>query len=455
MKKILFKILLLLVGAGLCTVMPLSAASPQSAAAWRVSSALYADKNSKMPQVDYTREYRDLQLPEFWIDKLDDPDRLILNGKQIERFNVQIARIKKLTYPSGDFNTSYSGNWVGDKLAREFAFLAARSFYRENGDPIDENLMTRLWKNCDFDTIPEHITARYAIVVHYANHRLSPSNLTLLKKPQQKYFDRNQNAALDIGTPLAILHPSADKKWYFSLSPGSYGWIAAEDIAFTTKKGLLAFSRSRNFIVTTQPKNALFTKGHYRDFVRMGVRLPFLGKLGKMMRIEIPERRKNGELKLTAATIKASDAHLGYLPYTPRTIISQAFKFLNAPYGWGGMFGEQDCSKFIQQLYAVTGILLPRNSGDQTKACRTLLSFDGGTKERAKALLGRGEPGSTLLHLPGHIMLYLGEERGTPYIIHTVWGAVEGHNPLARTAVTSLYFKNYIDKLDSAVTVRP
>ena len=455
MKNITPKILLSTLLLWATTLSPTTAASPQSGAPWIVSSALYPDKNSTMPQVEYTREFRHINLPEFWIDKLQYPDSIILSSKQIEQFNTQTAQLKKLTYPPQDFNTTYLSDWIGDKVAKQFAFLAIRAFYLENGQPIGADLLPSLWKNCAFDAIPDGITARYALVVHYANHRLTPSHKTFLKKADQRYFDRNQNAALDIGTPLAVLHQSADKKWYFALSPSSYGWIAAEDIALTERETMLQFTQSKNFVVTINPKNALFINGRYDDFVRMGVRLPYIGRLGTYAQVQIPKRDSNGLLLLRTATIKSTDVHLGYLSYTPRTIITQAFKFLNAPYGWGGMFGEQDCSKFLQEVYASAGIMLPRNSGDQEQAAKPLITFEYGIKERIANLTQKGEPGTTLLHLPGHIMLYLGSYKGVPYMIHTVWGAIAEKNPLAKTAVTSVYFKNYIEKMDTAIAVKP
>jgi len=455
MKNIIQKILLSILLLWAITLSPITAASPQSGAPWIVSSALYPDKDGSMPQVDYTREFRHINLPEFWIDKLQYPDSIIMNSKQIEQFSTQTAQLKKLTYPPQDFNETYLGDWIGDKVAKQFAFLAIRAFYLEDGQPIDENLLPSLWKNCAFDAIPDTINTRYALVVRYANHRLAPSHKTFLKKADQRYFDRNQNAALDIGTPLAVLYQSADKKWYFTLSPSSYGWIAAEDIALTVRETMLQFAHSKNFIVTINPKNALFIDGRYDDFVRMGVRLPYIGRLGAYAQVQIPKQDKDGALQLHTATIKRTDIHLDYLPYTPRTIITQAFKFLNAPYGWGGMFGEQDCSKFLQEVYAVVGIQLPRNSGDQEQAARPLITFENDTKERIGDLKQKGEPGTTLLHLPGHIMLYLGSYKGVPYMIHAVWGAVKGQNPIAKTAVTGVHFKNYIDKMDTAVAVKP
>ncbi len=455
MKNNYMKIVLIILAHWAITLSQITAASSQSAAPWVASSALYSAKESSMPQIDYTREFRHIYLPEFWIDKSEEPDRIVLNREQIRQFNRKTATIKGLITPAQDFNATYSGDWIKKKLISLHSFLNKRAFYLENGKAIHWNMPQSLWDNSRYEALPETVATRYALVVNYTHHRVTPTNITLLKTPQQRYFDRNQNAALDIGTPLAMLYLSADKKWYFALSPSSYGWVLAEDIAFTTRERMLRFSLSKNCIITINPKNALFVNGRYDDFVRMGVRLPYVGQLGAYAQVQIPKQDKDGALLLQSATIKRTDVHLGYLPYTPKTIITQAFKFLNAPYGWGGMFGEQDCSKFLQEVYATVGILMPRNSGDQEQAAKPLITFENDTKERIADLTQKGEPGTTLLHLPGHIMLYLGSYKGKPYMIHTVWGAVEGQNPIAKTAVTSVLFKNYIEKMDTAVAVKP
>ncbi len=420
-----------------------------------ISSKPYPAYQTEMPQIAYTKKFRHIKVPEFWISKLKYPDRTIMNKVQIKQLNKQTAEVKRVIFPPQNFDTSYSGDWVRGKLAKLQTFLSEKAFYTEEGDAIGDALTKVLQANSNIATVPDTITTRYALVVDYANHRVSPTQQTLLKEPQQHYFDRNQNAALDIGTPLAILHQSSDKKWYFALSPSSYGWIAAEDIALTTQKKMLAFAQSKNFVVTINPKNALWINHHYDNFVRMGVRLPYLGRLGIYMQVQIPKRDDEGALLLHTALIKRSDVHHGYLAYTQRTIITQAFKFLNAPYGWGGMFGEQDCSKYLQEIYSTVGIQLPRNSAEQAKVGKALIRFQGDTSKRSTVLIQEGIPATTLLHLPGHIMLYLGSYEGVPYMIHTVWGAIQGQNPIAKTAVTPIYFKAYIDEMDTATTLEP
>ena len=36
--------------------------------------------------------------------------------------------------------------------------------------------------------------------------------------------------------------------------------------------------------------------------------------------------------------------------------------------------------------------------------------------------ISKTTPAISLLYLPGHIMLYIGTENNTPYIIHAIWG---------------------------------
>ncbi len=451
MKKIIQTILT----TPLLLVTLLSGESAQSAKPWEVSSKPYPAYQTSIPQVVYTQKFRHINLPEFWISQIRYPDKKVMTLAQIKHLNIQTAKRKELIFPPQDFSTTYSGDWVRGKLDKLHTFLSEKAFYFENGKRIGNQWFKKLQTKSNLDAIPDTITTRYALVVNYANHRISPTDQTLLKKPQQLYFDRNQNAALDIGTALAILHQSRDKKWYFALSPSSYGWIAAEDIAQTTQKKMLDYTQSKNFAVTINPKNALWIDHHYDDFVRMGVRLPYLGKLGDYAQVQIPKRNSEGSLQLRTATIRNSDIHLGYLTYTPRIILTQAFKFLNAPYGWGGMFGEQDCSKFLQEIYATVGLKLPRNSGEQEKTGKALIDFEGGREKRIDTLIVKGTPASTLLYLPGHIMLYLGSYEGVPYMIHTVWGAIQGQNPIAKTAVTSVNFKAYIEKMDRASSLTP
>lgn len=60
-------------------------------------------------------------------------------------------------------------------------------------------------------------------------------------------------------------------------------------------------------------------------------------------------------------------------PYAKHKLVENAFLMLNAPYQWGGRstFGI-DCSGFIQLLYKLNGVRLPRDASQQAKLGNTL-----------------------------------------------------------------------------------
>lgn len=48
--------------------------------------------------------------------------------------------------------------------------------------------------------------------------------------------------------------------------------------------------------------------------------------------------------------------------------------------------------------------------------------IEGKTEKERQKLLDQAVPLATTLRLPGHIMLYLGKDKGRHYVIHSIWG---------------------------------
>lgn len=137
--------------------------------------------------------------------------------------------------------------------------------------------------------------------------------------------------------------------------------------------------------------------------------------------VKLPVRTASGRLQFKLALVSAAnDVNEGYLPYTRANIIRQAFKMQGQRYGWGGSFNGRDCSAFVKDIYAVFGFNLPRNAGEQkNSAGKTFLADANADLNLRKELLSQVTPGATI-HMPGHVMLYLGEERGRHYVIHNI-----------------------------------
>jgi cell wall-associated NlpC family hydrolase len=399
---------------------------------------------------------RHLNIAEFWITELENPDEIIMNYKDIQKFNDDIAYQQKLYNNFKEIKPLYNSAWIKNKILKNFNALKERVKYLSDNTPIPFDFYKEIRKELNIKGVKgKNQQVRYAMTINYSNQKIIPTQEAMLKKKNQIYFDRNQNSALDIATPIAILHTSKSGAWHYGIGPTSSGWIRDQDIAFGERKEILDYIESKKFVVTTASKTPLLIKGLYHDYFRMGVKLPYVLTVDDMMMVQIPIRNsENGKLMFANATVKSSNVHIGYLKYTQKNILTQAFKFLHQPYGWGGMFGEQDCSKFIQEIYATTGLHLPRNSASQSRVGYAKVDLKNMDKiARVQALNSSAKPAVSILHLKGHIVLYIGEHNGEPFIIHTVWGNSSRHFALGRTAVTSLNFNNYLEKIDRITNI--
>jgi hypothetical protein len=162
--------------------------------------------------------------------------------------------------------------------------------------------------------------------------------------------------------------------------------------------------------------------------------------------VKFPVRKEDGSCGLAKGFVIKSKALRGYLPYSQRNVVNQAFRMLDTPYSWGGESGWQDCSGFIQEVFMTFGIYLPRDSKEQEKVGLKIKAFDIGLSphEKISVIKKDAVPGVTAMFLKGHVMLYLGMDRGEPYAIHNIWAYREnsGINEklmlIKRVAVTDL-----------------
>lgn len=362
---------------------------------------------------------RDMKTAGFWVSRHPGPDKIVLDQDEIVTFNGS----------QSDFNFSSMIN--GEELRKTFKEslrgIKKQNLYLEDGQKAHEKFFDAIRKNMNLDAIPEAGKVKFGLIVHYADQRVFPTDKGLNAIAGDIDFDELQNSALDIGTPVSILHESLDGQWFYGESPLTAGWVRKENIAIGNVSAVKYHFFSNNFVIISEPKAEIFLNPDltdYYDYVLMGVKLPLVKANETMIEILLPIRRDDGSLELREGYLQKQDVHVGYLPYTARNIMNQAFKLLNTPYGWGGMYGEQDCSRFLQEVFSTVGIILPRNSSEQAKVGIRLGDFTGDTTEKEKLnVLGqRAVEGITILPMKGHIMLYLGMVDSRPYAIHATWG---------------------------------
>lgn len=368
---------------------------------------------------------RGMQTPGFWISRHPAPDTVILDNNQITALNRHIFSLK-VSDDILDEQVLRSGPALKTDLEKELSKLRRKPFYNGSDQVISPEWLNGRQAEMAIPEIGSEIPVRYGIVIRYCDQRILPTDDPVYSEPGDRDFDELQNSALDLGTPVRILHETVDGRWVYAHAGISGGWIRAESIANCGREDALVWDRPERFVVVIRAKTDIFRNPEltgYHETVRMGVCLPLAGHADSTVRVNLPLRNANGALISETGYVRAATVHPGFLAATPRNMILQAFELLNAPYGWGGMYGEQDCSRFIQEVLATTGIRMPRNSSDQAKIGQQISAFSESADLPARntALMRYAEGGITLLYLKGHIMLYLGHADDRHYVIHSTY----------------------------------
>lgn len=388
-----------------------------------------------------------MNTPGFWIGQTPEPDRLVMDWPAIAAFNARSRQACGELVNVAGCRPSMSGEKLGNELAANLKWGRGTGYWLASGTQPTKADWNRLERNYDLGVLAGEVKVRFGLVSEFADQRALPLSAGLFRKDLNISFDRLQLTTLDVATPLAILHQTRDGLWYYVAGPDVRGWVGAAHVAVCDSEVMKAYVWAEKLAVVTAAKADIFLDENLTQYwgrAQMGTRLYVLEDADPLkFCVLVPVRLADGSCEIRAAYVQKLEASLGYLPYTPRTVVNQAFKLLNAPYGWGGQFGEQDCSRFIQQIFATVGLVLPRNSSQQAKIGRLIYadSVKGQAAAKRALIAEQARPGLTTLRMNGHIMLYLGQYAGEPYIIHDLWGYNSSKtvfNVVNRVAVTRL-----------------
>jgi len=353
---------------------------------------------------------RDVKSPGFWIGRHPSPDSVILSSAGIQSFNQQLSKdgLTKDLFSIDAFDLNVSKT----QIQKEIQKFKHGDYFDREGKLVSRYFFKRLQKNLNIDDIKD-IVPRYAFVLKQSDQRLLPTQDILTAEPFDFEFDEIQNSSLDAGEPVVVFYETLDEKWVYTQTSASAGWVKKENLLFVSSDEFKNLLLSENFVVVMSAKADLYldpSRKKFYDYVRMGTKLTVNETIDDIVEVIVAPGQN--------LYISRQDVHPGFLPYTPRTIIEQAFNMLNEPYGWGGMNGEQDCSSFLKSVFATVGISLPRNSTEQGKVGKAPAAFSKSNTRGQVAFLAEALPGITVAQMKGHIVLYLGMYDNRPFAIH-------------------------------------
>ena len=374
--------------------------------------------------------------PEFWIKKIKNPTNLLftpekihkMNEENLKRQDLRLCRIK-------DLKEDWTKEEILSLLKEDWEHFGRTGEvrYGKSRIPLGESFWNELKNKLNQESIKERVRMLLGLIAKRTDIRVFPTDELSMSTPNNYEFDRFQHSSISPGSPIGIYHFSKDKEWAYVQTHFIRGWVHTHDLAIAKEKAeVLDYEEAKDRLIVTGNFMNIFDDPSFRKPVflaQMGDTFPLLSIPGDTQMtnacyvIHIPEREDNGFLILRKGYIRADeDVHRGFLPYTQENVARQTFKMLNHPYGWGDRFGGRDCSRFIMDLFTTFGILMPRNSKEQAMVGIDLGLVKGKTIKEKQKVLDQAIPLAATLRCPGHIMLYLGKDKGKHYVIHSIWG---------------------------------
>lgn len=332
-------------------------------------------------------------------------DDVVLTPPQIAEYNRSL--VEEGTLDLVDILSAGQKVSRDDVLESISQYTIPRTYSYLGTGPARASLKAKILSSRNLSAIPGTVDVRYGVLVAPTDLRSFPTRLAstddgVVSGPL--CFDDFQQTRLWLGEGVLIWHESADGRWLFVRARNYAGWVEAENVAICTRAQMEDFLNCPDFAVVLEQKLVDVAGRPMR--LMMGTRLPRTGS-GSLL---VPVRKEDGTLGVEPAVIDI-DFSVGYLPYTTRNVLRQAFRLLGTPYSWGGAESFNDCSATLLSVYYCFGIELPRNSSSMIRMVRGNLGKDPDFRTL--------QPGSIAV-FPGHAMMYIGQVDGEPFILHDV-----------------------------------
>lgn len=235
-------------------------------------------------------------------------------------------------------------------------------------------------------------------------------------------FDYLQNSAVFAGEPLRISHLSRDGAWAYVVTSYATGWVPLRNVTAVSNTTVAAL-RTLPLIALMRDNIPLYDEnGTYLFRGRIGMLLPAAEMNATGYKVRTVPAGRHTEGSFTEVSLPPADAEPQPLRITRKNLGRVIRGVMRSKYGWGGLYGERDCSSTLRDIFAPFGIWLPRNSFQQSQVGR-IVSFEGmDNTQKLETIRQYALPFRTLLYLKGHILLYLGTYNGVPVALHNTWG---------------------------------
>ncbi|RXJ60127.1 SH3 domain-containing protein [Candidatus Marinarcus aquaticus] len=323
------------------------------------------------------------------------------------------------------FKERFFGPWnqkqlsISQKKASWGEIYMTQKVYGLNHQLLSKKWFKKLNDNANWAQY-NHLKAD-AVVIKNSNLRVFPSTLPIFYNPKKAGegfpFDYNQNSGIKINTPILISHYSTDKQWVFVESGFAFGWIKTSDIALVNERIKTTYLESTLYIAI-KDNFPIYKNSMFIEQIKLGTIFP-KSRQGNFF---VFNHYHNLEGYIQTIQNPKEKLHTLPLPFTKEKVQHVVNELIQEPYGWGEAFSKRDCSALTKDFFALFGLYLNRNSKQQTRNGEYISLKELSNQEKKEQIKSLSEPFSTLIYLPGHIMIYAGIKDNEPLVFHNFWG---------------------------------
>jgi hypothetical protein len=380
------------------------------------------------------------QTLEYWLSRYPaaELDASLMSQDQIAAYNVAIGRSGTGSYSQRNLLAAIDEAELGSETRERLGYLRERiddeRYVTSQGQPLAEP------KLAAFDAgLPAPLAPSLRVALELVPLRCGPLDEPLLEKKTDGSptgaYDRNACSSVRAQDVVQVLAP-----W-----PGGMQ-LARTRYAF----GFLPANAALSPPVPDELAAAYVTGPRARAEAAIELALEGGAEVELDKHTALPLLPDGRVLVATARGFShaRSDALVPVRrALTRRQLLTTGVSFLDSPYGFGDARGGRDCSRLTLDLFEAFDLSLPRHSGWQAQAGTLGVDLAGmSPSQKLEALKRAARLGAVLLHLPGHVMLHLGEnDAGAPMALHALGeyvqpcaGGGETVIDLQRTVVSDL-----------------
>lgn len=346
----------------------------------------------------------------YWLERVGathDLDEVLLAPDDIRRLDASMRVPRERFFPQRDLLAPFDAADMQAKLAERMAWLgdkfAAGEYVTRTGAAPPA-----------LATVAPGFRPELRVALDQVPFHCAPTTEGLFSSPEDLRIDRNRCSTARAQEVIEVLAPWPGGM-QLARTRYTWGWIPGDAALSPPPSAAHAERFVRGPFVTAARPEA--REGHDRTD-ELAAYLPATGLVPLA-------GDRDAVLLATAGGVIETRAPEGWLrpaprPLTRRAVIEEAFRYVGMPYGFGGKDGGRDCSRLLLDIFETFGIHLPRHSSWQARAGSYSIDVSGvDESERLLLIDAAADKGIVLLHLPGHIMLYLGRnDEDRPMALH-------------------------------------